>query len=360
MRPGILMERGGLQRTMLEPAAIRRVDPSGMIDIVAALPEKLREGYRAAEAVHIEAAGARRVFIAGMGGSAIAGDLFVSWTADRSKVGMEVVRGYHCPATAGREDLLIAVSYSGDTEETLSAVASAEKIGCRVVGITAGGKLERICTARGYPLIRVPPGPAPRGAFGHLFSALPAISEDWVYGDLGSELDRAAAHLTRLREEYRPEVPTKSNPAKTLAAKVRGKTPIVYAAPPYGPVATRWKTQFNENAEVLAWASQFPEADHNEIVGWGGDPHARRFLPIILRDRDESPEMARRLDATKKIMSRWAKIQEIRDRGETLLSRMLGTLYLGDFASVYLAVLRNVDPMPVKPIDRLKALLASG
>jgi len=125
-------------------------------------------------------------------------------------------------------------------------------------------------------------------------------------------------------------------------------------------VATRWKTQFNENAEVLAWASQFPEADHNEIVGWGGDPHARRFLPIILRDRDESPEMARRLDATKKIMSRWAKIQEIRDRGETLLSRMLGTLYLGDFASVYLAVLRNVDPMPVKPIDRLKALLASG
>jgi len=92
---------------MLEPAAIRRVDPSGMIDIVAALPEKLREGYRAAEAVHIEAAGARRVFIAGMGGSAIAGDLFVSWTADRSKVGMEVVRGYHCPATAGRDDLLI-------------------------------------------------------------------------------------------------------------------------------------------------------------------------------------------------------------------------------------------------------------
>jgi len=111
---------------------------------------------------------------------------------------------------------------------------------------------------------------------------------------------------------------------------------------------------------VLAWASQFPEADHNEIVGWGGDPHARRFLPIILRDRDESPEMARRLDATKKIMSRWAKIQEIRDRGETLLSRMLGTLYLGDFASVYLAVLRIVDPMPVKPMDWLKALLASG
>src|SRR2546425_12780442 len=97
------MERGGLQRTMLEPAAIRRVDPSGMIDIVAALPEKLREGYRAAEAVHIEAAGARRVFIAGMGGAAIAGDLFVSWTAARSEVGREVLRGYHDAATAAQE-----------------------------------------------------------------------------------------------------------------------------------------------------------------------------------------------------------------------------------------------------------------
>src|SRR5436309_1623655 len=309
------MERGGLQRTMLDPAAIRRVDPSGMIDIVASLPEKLSEGYRSAEAIRIEVGGARRVFIAGMGGSAIAGDLFVSWTADRSKVGMEVIRGYHCPATASREDLLIAVSYSGDTEETLSAVASAEKIGCRIVGITTGGKLEGICKARGYPLIHIPPGPAPRGAFGHLFSALPAISEDWVYGDLGSELDRAAAHLTRLREALRPEVPTKSNPAKTLAVKIRGKTPIVYSAPPYGPVATRWKTQFNENAEVLAWASHFPEADHNEIVGWVGDPHAKRFLPILIRDREEAPEIARRLDATKKIMSRWTKVHEVRDRG---------------------------------------------
>jgi glucose/mannose-6-phosphate isomerase len=354
-----LSEERGFHRAVLDPAAIRRVDPSGMIDIVASLPQQLREGYRNAEAVHIEAGDARRVFIAGMGGSAIAGDLFVSWTADRSKVGMEVIRGYNCPATAGREDVLIAVSYSGDTEETLSAVGSAEKIGCRIVGITSGGKLEGICRDRGHPLIRVPPGLPPRGAFGHLFAALPAISEDWVYGNLGAELERAAGHLARLQEEYGPQVPTRSNPAKSLARKILGKTPIAYAAPPYGPVATRWKTQFNENAEVLAWASQFPEADHNEIVGWGGDPHARRFLPILLRDRDESPEMARRLDATRDIMSRWTKIHEVRDRGETLLSRMVGALFLGDFTSVYLAVLRNVDPMPVKPIAELKKRLAT-
>jgi len=353
------MERGTFGRAMLEPAAIRRVDRSGMLDIVASLPEHLLEGYRSAEAIRVVAGGARRVFLLGMGGSAIAGDLFVAWASDRSKLAMEVVRGYDCPTAAARGDVVIAVSYSGNTEETLSAVASAEKIGCQIVGITSGGKLEALCKARGYPLVKVPPGLPPRGAFGYLFASLPAISEDWVYGDLGNELERAAAHLMRLREDYGAGVAVRANPAKALAVKVRGKTPIVYAAPPYGPVATRWKTQFNENAEVLAWASHFPEADHNEIVGWVGDPHAKRFLPILIRDREETPEIERRLDATKKIMSRWAKVQEVRDRGETLLSRMLGTLYLGDFASVYLAVLRNVDPTPVKPIVELKKRLAA-
>ncbi|HTD81917.1 MAG TPA: bifunctional phosphoglucose/phosphomannose isomerase [Thermoplasmata archaeon] len=344
---------------MLEPAAIDRVDRSRMIDIVASLPEQLLEGYRGAEPVRIDLGDAGRVYIVGMGGSAIAGDLFVAWASDRSKLGMEVVRGYACPTSTAKSDVLIAVSYSGDTEETLSAVAGAGKVGCRIVGITSGGKLEALCKARGYPVIRIPKGLPPRGAFGHLFASLPAISEDWVYGHLGHELERAAAHLMRLREEYGASVPVRSNPAKALAVKIRGKTPIVYAAPPYSPVATRWKTQFNENAEVLAWASQFPEADHNEIVGWGGDPHSKRFLPIIIRDRDETPEMARRLDVTKKIMSRWTTVEEVRDRGETLLSRMLGTLYLGDYASVYLAVLRNVDPMPVKPIAELKKKLAA-
>jgi glucose/mannose-6-phosphate isomerase len=207
-------------------------------------------------------------------------------------------------------------------------------------------------------VVRVPPGLPPRGAFGYLFGALPSVAEDWVYGDLGNELERAAAHLTRLRPEFLPERPVKSNPAKALALKLRNKTPIIYGAPPYGPVATRWKTQCNENAEVLAWASQFPEADHNEIVGWGGDPNARRFLPILFRDKDETPEMRRRLDATREIMERTTTLHEVRDRGETLLSRMLGTLFLGDFVSVYLAVLRGVDPMPVKSITDLKKKLA--
>jgi len=343
---------------MLEPAAIRKVDRSGMTDIVLSLPEQLLVGYRAAQTRHLEAGDADRVYIAGMGGSAIAGDIFASWASDASKVRMEVVRGYSLPGAARKEDLLIAVSYSGDTEETLSAYESAARKGCRAVAITSGGELERRCRARGDHVVKVPPGLPPRGAFGYLFGALPAVLEGWVYGNLGGDLRRATTRLEILRKELGPEVPTKSNPAKALALKLRNRTPIVYGSPPFGPVATRWKTQFNENAEVLAWASTFPEADHNEIVGWCGDPAARRFLPIVFRDEDESPEMRRRLDATRQVMARWTKVEEVRDRGETLLGRMLGILMLGDFASVYLAVLRGRDPMPVKPIVELKKRIA--
>ncbi len=355
---GILIPRAGFHLSMLDPEDVRKVDRSGMIDIVASLPEQLLEGARSAERTHIEAGEANHAFIAGMGGSAIAGDIFVSWAADRIKLDTEVVRGYALPPTAREQDILIAVSYSGDTEETLSVVAAAVKTGCRIVAITSGGRLEALCRGRGDVVIKVPPGLPPRGAFGHLFGALPSVAEDWVYGDLGNELERAAAHLTLLRPQLLPDRPAKTNPAKTLAAKLRNKTPIIYGAPPYGPVATRWKTQCNENAEVLAWASVFPEADHNEIVGWGGDPGAKRFLPILFRDEDETPEMRRRLDATREIMERTTKVHEVRDRGETLLGRMLGALYLGDFVSVYLAVLRGVDPMPVRPIAELKKRLA--
>jgi len=344
---------------MLEPDACRKVDRSGMLNIVESLPEQLSDGYRGAESIQIEAGDVSRVFIAGMGGSAIAGDIFVSWAADRSKIGLEVVRGYSLPPTAAPNDLLIAVSYSGDTEETLAAANDGAKRGCQVVAITSGGELASWCKRRGAKMVLVPARLPPRGAFGYLFSALPAVTEDWVYGDLKAELERAVAHLARVRAEYQPTTPTTSNPAKSLSLRIRQKTPIVYAAPPYGPVARRWKTQFNENAEVLAWASDLPEADHNEIVGWGGDPSAKRFLPILFRDRDETPEMQRRLDATREVMERWTTIHEVRDRGETLLSRMLGTLYLGDFVSVYLAVLRGVDPMPVRPIDELKKKLAA-
>ena len=164
-------------------------------------------------------------------------------------------------------------------------------------------------------------------------------------------------HLRDLRDRLRPASPLKRNRAKQLATRLKGKTPIVYGAPPFDAIAKRWQTQLNENAKMLAFASALPEADHNEIIGWASDASARRFAPIILRDADETPEMHRRLDATAALFGKFAKVEQIHDDDDQLLGRMLGSLYLGDFVSLYLAVLRRVDPMPVAPIIELKQRL---
>src|SRR3989304_513571 len=158
------------------------------------------------------------------------------------------------PPHAGAQDLLVAVSYSGDTEETLAAVREGAKRKCRIVAITSGGKLADWAQRHGAMVVRVPPKFPPRGAFGYLFSALPAVMEDWVYGDLGTELERAASHLSRLAQEYRVATPSRANPAKSLALRLRDRTPIVYGAPPHRPRARRRTEPVKENAGGLARA----------------------------------------------------------------------------------------------------------
>jgi len=337
---------------------VAKVDRGGMRDIIASLPEQLEEGLRRGMGTHVDLQDAGHVFIAGMGGSGIAGDIFTAWVADRSKVPIQVVREYRLPSYAQSGDVLIAVSYSGNTEETLAATSQAIKLGCALLVVTSGGALASLARETNAHLLEVPPGLPPRGAFGHLFGILPGIGEDWVYGDLRGELRRTIVHLRELRSRYRPDAGLRSNRAKALAVRLRGRVPIVYGAPPFTAVAKRWQTQFNENAKVLAFASAFPEADHNELVGWCSDETSRRFAPVMLRDADETPEMRRRLDATAHLMGRYTKVERVEDDAPDLLGRMLGLLYLGDYVSLYLATLRKVDPRPVKPIEQLKARLA--
>jgi len=150
------------------------------------------------------------------------------------------------------------------------------------------------------------------------------------------------------------------NPAKSLSVRIRTAVPILYGAGPFVSIAKRWQTQLNENAKVLAFASAFPEADHNELVGWCEDPRNRSHRPILLRDPDEAPALRRQLDITVSLISRKTKVEQVEDDGPTILSRMLGTLYLGDYVSLYLAALRRVDPLVLKPIQALKAQLAEG
>ena len=342
---------------MLEPEAVERVDRGGMRDIIAAFPEQLAEGMRLGLGLSGELANASRVFIVGMGGSGIAGEVFSSWVADRSRILIHPVHDYRLPSFAKPKDLLIAVSYSGETEETLAAAAEGIKLGCRLVAVTSGGSLAKLARGVRSPVIEVPGGIPPRYAFGYFFGILPSLGMDWVYGDLRGELERARAHLRDLRDHFVPKVPVTRNRAKALAVRLKGTTPVVYAAPPFDSIAKRWQTQFNENAKMLAFSSTLPEADHNEIVGWALDASARHFTPILLRDPDETPEMRRRLDATAAMFSKHTKVEQVRDDDEQLLGRMLGTLFLGDYVSLYLAALRRVDPAPMAPITELKARL---
>lgn len=329
-----------------------------MRDLIASLPEQLAEGLRRGLGTPADLEGASRIFLAGMGGSAIASDLFATWVEARTTLPVRVVRGYRLPAAAKAGDILVAVSYSGETEETLAAAAEGLRIGCRLIAVTSGGTLAKAARGARAPVVEVPGGLPPRGAFGHLFGILAAIGEDWVYGNLKGELERSVAHLDILRGKWAPDVPVRKNRAKQVAVTLKGRVPVVYGAGPFEAVATRWQTQLNENAKVLAFSSAFPEADHNELVGWCSDPAARRFAPIVIRDSGETDAMRHRLDATVAMMTRVTKVEEVSDEHEELLARMLGVLSLGDYVSLYLAVLRGVDPLPVRPIEELKRRLA--
>jgi glucose/mannose-6-phosphate isomerase len=345
---------------MLEARSVASIDPGGMRDIIASLPEQLSASLKVGERQRVPIGDAQRIFLVGMGGSAIGGDVFAAWLADRAKVPIQVVRDYRLPAYARPEDLLVALSYSGNTEETLAATAQGIKLGTRVVAVTSGGTLRDLVRANGMPVLPVPTGLPPRGAFGHLFGILAGLGGEWAIGDLGGELDGAVRHLQDLRGRLRPEIGIRQNRAKAIAVRIRPAVPIVYGAPPFVAIARRWQTQLNENAKVLAFSSTFPEADHNELVGWIEDPRARTHRAILLRDEDEAPDIRRQLDITVSLMSRKTRVEQVRDEGPTLLSRMLGLLFLGDYVSLYLAALRRVDPLVLKPIQALKAKLAAG
>lgn len=345
---------------MLSPTEVARIDPGGMRDIIASLPDQLESSLHLGLGSAVDLGEAQHVFLLGMGGSAIAGDVFAAWVADRSKVPIQVVRDYRLPSYARPEDVLVAISYSGNTEETLAATTQGIKLGCRVLAVTSGGALRELARKSDVPVFEVPPGLPPRGAFGHLFGVLPAVGEEWVFGHLRSDLDRGIAHLRELRKRLQPEAGIRQNRAKRIAVRIRSTVPVVYAATPFTAIAKRWQTQLNENAKILAFSSSFPEADHNELVGWCEDPRARRHTPILIRDRDESPEIRRQLDITVDLMSRRAPLLEIEDDGETILSRLLGTLYLGDYVSLYVAALRRVDPLPLPPLAEFKQRLARG
>ncbi len=301
-----------------------------------------------------------KVVFAGMGGSAIAGDLARDWLDAEISVPTESVRGYHLPAYVDDTTLMFLISYSGNTEETLSCMLDALSKGCIMVSISSDGALARASNALRIPVIGLPRMAAARVSFPYLFAPIPYILAKQgllSYEKVDKEVTEATRMVDRLTREYAVEVPLEKNFAKKAALQIFGTVPVIYSYGPYRSVGLRFKTQVNENCKLPARCDFFPELNHNEIMGWEASIKIlKHYTLVLLRSQDELEEVGTRIEALKEkfFINRARGVLEIGAQGENLLTRMFYLLFTADMASLYLSVLHRRDPVASQTFKILK------
>jgi len=316
--------------------------PTDMLQMASKFPEQIKEAYELGRNVRVPKKSFKNIIVAGMGGSGIGGDLLASWLNPRSSIPAWVNRDYTLPAFAGPETLLFAVSYSGNTEETLSAFRDGVRRGCTIIGITSGGKLGRECTTS----IRIPRDMQPRTAIAYLLFPMIGVLDGLGVVEADEEVQESIAINGRSRDRLNED-------AKRIARELTG-IPVIYGHTIYAPIAKRIRCQFNENAKILARDDNFPEMCHNDIMGW---PNAG-WTVILLRSADEAPYLARRIEVTKELAFGDVKVIELWAKGNSPLARMTYLLYLGDLISIHLALQKGADPTSTEIIGELKRRLA--
>ncbi len=334
------------------------LDSQGMLKLLEDFPEQIEEVVEKLE-LNLLPFKPDNIVVAGMGGSGIIGDLLENFLLEGVSIPIHVNKDYGLPSFVSKNTLLFVISYSGNTEETLSAAKQGLKKGAKVVAISSDGELEKMCCGKGVVFIKAPKGYHPRAAIAFMFiPVLEFLSEILVY-DPDVALIDTLSELRDLRDEIKVDIPESENKAKQIARRIHDKIPVIYGHSIYSAVANRWHTQFNENAEVLSWYGEVPEMNHNEIVGWVGDQHSDLFIPILLRDEQEQERIIQRIELTREMVFEKVcdDVLEVWAKGETILARIMYLVYLGDYVSIYLAILNGKDPSPVKIIDELKKKL---
>jgi glucose/mannose-6-phosphate isomerase len=320
-----------------------------MIDDVLGIPDQLRDALWRIESAKLEAAPAAGLFVCGMGGSAIGGDLAAAALGDRLTGPMLTVRGYALPSWATPEWTALCSSYSGNTEETIACFEAAEVLGAGRLVASTGGTLVDRARETGVPVVGLPGIFQPRAAVAYMVVvAAEVASLAGIAPRVHTEIDAAAAFLTDQSESLQQQ-------AREIATLIAGAVPVIYGSDLTAPVARRWKTQVNENAKSPAYWGELPEADHNELLGWSGAAGDERSAAIFLEDRDHHPRVARRFELTAAaVQPHAATVARVETMGETRLERLLWTVMLGDLVSLELARQRGVDPLPVEAIERFK------
>ncbi len=298
------------------------------------------------------------IVFAGMGGSALAAHLSTTWPG--YNLPFEISRGYGIPAYVGPSTLFIASSYSGNTEETLSALTQAKEKGAQIAVICSGGKLAEIAEAGKHVLLELPSGLQPRFATLYSLKALTSLLDACgITQNSAATLSKTSDKLEEATKMWRPDVATKDNLAKQIALDSVGRSMVVYSGPLLFPAAYKWKISFNENAKNVAWAGQYPEFSHNEFLGWTSHPVDKPYTVIDLRSNLEHPQVQKRFEVTERLLSGKRPHPIVVDvKGETILEQLLYAVALGDFVSIYTALLNGQNPSQVDLLEKMKAEIA--
>jgi glucose/mannose-6-phosphate isomerase len=343
---------------------ITMVDKANMLDGLARFPDQIKEALAIAEATpRFNYLKIDNVIVAGMGASAISGDIMMNLFRDKLDVPLIVNREYDLPKWVNKDTLVICISYSGNTDETLSSFKIASQKKCKIICISTGGKLQELAEKRQVPFVKIPAGIQPRAATAYLlFPSIIFLKKIGLLKTaIESDIDETIAVTTDFVASHNKSIAEENNPAKQLAKKLFGTIPQIYGWGVYTPIAIRWRHQLNENSKIIARNDIVPECNHNDLVGWSRNPEiSKKFSCVLFRDKDEeSLDMTTRLNFMRDLFQNTAgSIIEVSPKGKSQLAKMMYLMCLGDFTSCYLAVLREVDPSPVDIIKELKKRLA--
>lgn len=351
-----------------DSSLLQQLDPLGMLDLVLKFPAQCRQAVSLSNSFTPEPPNRpeiRNIVSTGLGGSAIGGDFARCIVEDIGSVPFQVNRDYTIPSFVGPNTLVLAGSYSGNTEETLSAYHAAKAAGAQVAVVTSGGTIRKLAEQNHDPFAIVPGGQPPRSATGYMFFPMLGYLQkrELLNRDINPDIQETLTLLDSMSSKLGPAVSTANNPAKQLAIALFGRLPVIYGSQGYrGAAAYRWKCQINENSKLAAFSNVLPEQNHNEILAWTlAQTQADNWSVVFLRDPNEvkdTPRIARRVEVVKNLLGDAAQVHEVWAEGNSLLARMFYLIYYADYVTVYLAYLNGICPTDIAGIDQLKQELS--